>query len=158
MSENGPLTVLVYASDAGTRAGLVAALGTRIAADLPPITASEVATGPEVVARLDAGGVDLAILDGEAAPFGGMGLAKQIRDEVADPPPLLVVTARKADAWLAEWSRADAVVAQPLDPFELARTAARLLRTHPERRNEERYRLLLDRTAADLKRARQFRG
>ena len=31
---------------------------------------------------MDAGGVSLAILDGEAVPAGGMGIAKQLKDAV----------------------------------------------------------------------------
>jgi CheY-like chemotaxis protein len=124
------VTVLVYSSRADTRALVHAALGTRPHPDLPPVTYLDVATGPMVVRYLDAGTVDLAILDGEAAPVGGMGLAKQVRDEVEVCPPLLVLTGRPQDAWLADWSRADAIVSHPIDPFELGRAVTALLRQH----------------------------
>jgi len=39
------------------------------------------------------------------------------------------MTGRKADAWLAAWSRAEANVLHPVDPFTLAHTVADLLRT-----------------------------
>jgi hypothetical protein len=75
-----------------------------------------------------AGGIDLAILDGEAVPAGGMGIARQLKDEIYRCPPLLVLIGRPQDAWLATWSRADAAVSHPLDPVRLAETAASLLR------------------------------
>jgi DNA-binding response OmpR family regulator len=88
----------------------------------------EVATEPIVVQNFDAGTIDLAILDGEAVPAGGIGIAKQMKDEVATCPPIVVLTGRPQDAWLATWSRADAAVPQPLDPIVLAETVVGLLR------------------------------
>ena len=76
---------------------------------------------------MDAGGVDLAILDGEAVP-GGMGLCRQLKDEIPRCPPILVLTGRVDDAWLATWSRADGVVPHPVDPLRLPAVAAGLLR------------------------------
>ena len=104
------------------------ALGRRPAGDLGRVEYVEVDTGDQVVARVDAGGVDLVVLDGEAWPTGGMGLAKQMKDELRDCPPTLVLVARKVDAWLATWSQADGVVAHPLDPVEITGVAADLLR------------------------------
>ena len=72
--------------------------------------------------------VDLFILDGEAVPEGGMGIARQLKDEIFECPPVLVITGRKEDAWLAAWSMAEASVMHPIDPFTLAHTAANLLR------------------------------
>ena len=46
-----------------------------------------------------------------------MGLAKQLKDEIADCPPILVLTGRPDDAWLASWSRAEAAVPHPIDPI-----------------------------------------
>ncbi|ADG79754.1 Response regulator receiver protein OS=Tsukamurella paurometabola (strain ATCC 8368 / DSM /CCUG 35730 / CIP 100753 / JCM 10117 / KCTC 9821 / NBRC 16120/ NCIMB 702349 / NCTC 13040) OX=521096 GN=Tpau_3167 PE=4 SV=1 [Tsukamurella paurometabola] len=132
MTGAAPL-VLIYSSNARHRAEIAAALGTRPSPALPPITVTEAATAPTVVARLDQGGIDLAILDGEASPAGGLGLARQLRDEIDPCPPLLVITARRADGWLATWSHADAWVSHPLDPFEVAAAAASLLATTVER-------------------------
>jgi hypothetical protein len=52
----------------------------------------------------------------------------QLKDELFNCPPVLVMTARKEDAWLATWSRAEANVLHPIDPFTLAHTVADLLR------------------------------
>jgi DNA-binding response OmpR family regulator len=95
---------------------------------LPELSYLDLATAPLVVATLDNGGIDLAILDGEAAPTGGMGLAKQLKDEIADCPPILVLTGRPDDAWLANWSRAEAAVPHPIDPIRLGEAVAGLLR------------------------------
>ena len=123
------LRVLVYSDNARTREQVLLALGRRIHPDLPELSYLEVATAPVVIKALDAGGVDLAILDGEATPAGGMGIAKQLKDEIADCPPILVLTGRRDDAWLARWSRAEAAVAHPIDPMVLADTVSDLLRS-----------------------------
>jgi DNA-binding response OmpR family regulator len=122
------MRVLVYSDDANTRAEVVLSLGKRPHPDLPPVEYVECATAPVVVATLDAGDIDLAILDGEAVPVGGMGICRQVKDEVYQCPPVLVLIGRREDAWLATWSRADAVVSHPLDPLVLAETVIRLLR------------------------------
>ena len=123
-----PLTLLVYSDDRDVRAQVILALGRRPHPDLPEVTYVEVATEPVVIAHLDAGGVDLAILDGEAVPAGGLGIAKQAKDEIYRCPPIVVLTGRPQDAWLATWSRAEAAVPHPLDPIRLAETVVTLLR------------------------------
>ena len=123
----GALTVLLYSSNRRTREDVRLALGRRVARDLPPVRVEEVATQPAVLTAMDRGGVDLAILDGEAVP-GGMGLCRQLKDEIRRCPPLLVLTGRPDDAWLATWSRADGVVGHPIDPVRLPAVVAQLLR------------------------------
>jgi DNA-binding response OmpR family regulator len=81
-----------------------------------------------VLEALDAGGVDVVVLDGEAAPVGGLGLARQIKDEIYRCPPVLVLIGRPQDAWLATWSRAEAAVPHPLDPVAVATAMADLMR------------------------------
>ena len=68
------------------------------------------------------------MLDGEAVPAGGLGLCKQLKDEIFECPPILVLTGRPQDAWLAAWSRADAAVPHPLDPVAVAEAVAGLAR------------------------------
>ncbi|MGH3392218.1 MAG: hypothetical protein ACRDOO_25365 [Actinomadura sp.] len=127
------MRVLVYSDDANTRAQVRLALGRRPAADLPEIEYVECATQPAVIDRLDQGDIDVVILDGEAQPSGGLGICRQIKDEIYDCPPVLVLIARRDDGWLATWSRADAVVSQPLDPMALANGTADLMRRRAER-------------------------
>jgi DNA-binding response OmpR family regulator len=123
------LRVLVYSDDLNTRQQVILALGRRVHPDLPELEYVEVATEPVVIQNMDVGGIDLAILDGEAVPAGGMGIAKQLKDEIYQCPPLLVLTGRPQDAWLATWSRADAAVPHPIDPIQLAEAVTALLRS-----------------------------
>jgi DNA-binding response OmpR family regulator len=118
--------LLVYASNPDTRARVMNALGTRPAAGID-IEYVEAARGDEVVAHCDAGGIDLAILDGEAAPVGGMGLCRQLKDELDEAPPALLLVGRRDDAWLATWSRAEGVVAHPIDAVRIADAVLALL-------------------------------
>lgn len=123
-----PLRILVYSSNANTRAEVTTAIGKHPDSALPDFEYLEVASEPMVVHHLDAGGIDLAILDGEATPAGGMGVAKQLKDEIGDCPPLVVLTGRPDDRWLADWSGAEAAVSHPIDPFVLTRAVTALLR------------------------------
>lgn len=123
-----PLRVLVYSDDSDVRQQVILGLGRRVHPDLPPLEYVEVATEPVVWQQLDAGGIALAILDGEATPVGGLGVARQMKDEIYQAPPALVLTGRPDDRWLATWSRAEAAVSHPLDPIELAEAVIRLLR------------------------------
>ena len=121
------LRILVYSDDVNVREQVKMALGKRLHPDLPELSYLDVATAPVVMLHLDAGDADLAILDGEATPTGGMGLAKQVKDEVSSPPPILVLTGRRDDSWLAKWSRAEAAVPHPIDPMKLAEVVTGLL-------------------------------
>lgn len=124
------LRVGVYSPNARTRAQVVTAIGTTLHPDLPELAFTELATAPAVLSKLDEKQIDLLILDGEATPVGGMGLAKQIRDEYDPCPPLLVLIARTADRWLADWSRADATASLPVDPVELGSVMSTLIRAN----------------------------
>ena len=103
-------------------------VGRRPAPDTGRIEWIECATGADVQRELDEGGVDVAILDGEAQPTGGMGLARQYKFEIDDCPPIIVLIARPQDGWLASWSLADAVIKTPIDPVESAAVVAEQLR------------------------------
>ncbi|MFN0284306.1 MAG: hypothetical protein ACKVZ6_20345 [Kineosporiaceae bacterium] len=122
------LTVLVYSDDVNTREAVKLAVGRRPAADLPQVAWIEVATQPALLTAADAGGVDVLVLDGEAVPAGGLGMCKQLKDEIYRCPPILVLTGRPQDAWLATWSRADAAVPHPLDPVAVCEAVADLAR------------------------------
>ena len=122
------LRVLVYSDDRTTRQQVMTALGKRPAADLPALEYVEVATEPVVIRQADAGRFDLLILDGEATPAGGMGICRQLKDEIYRCPPILVLVGRPQDTWLATWSRADGVVGHPIDAVALADRVTSLLR------------------------------
>jgi len=107
---------------------IVIAVGRRPAPDVGRVEFLEVAGIAEVLAAADAGEVDLAILDGEAQPTGGMGVSRQLKNEIDDCPPIIVTVRRRDDRWLATWSQADAVLLHPLDPLTAAETVAAVLR------------------------------
>lgn len=123
--------VLVYSDDRDVRDRVLVALGPRPDPAGDEVEYVNVATAAMVLDHVEAGGVDLLVLDGEAAPVGGAGLAKQVRDEHPGAAPIVLLTGRPQDAWLATWSGADAVVPHPLDPVLLARTVAGLLGALP---------------------------
>ncbi|MBD9703822.1 hypothetical protein [Streptomyces caniscabiei] len=122
-------TVLVYSDDSNTREQVRLATGRRPAPDVPTVEFIECATPAAVVKELDKGGIDVCVLDGEAVPMGGMGVCRQIKDEIFECPPALVLIGRPQDAWLATWSRADAAVTLPVEPVEFAAALAALLRS-----------------------------
>jgi DNA-binding response OmpR family regulator len=122
------LSVALYSDDVDTRAKVRRAVGRRPAADLPPVRWTEFATFPALLRAVEHGGFDVLVLDGEASPVGGMGACRQLKDEIYECPPVLVLTGRPQDAWLAAWSRAEAAVPHPLDPRALARSLAALAR------------------------------
>lgn len=123
-----PLRVLLYSDDLTVRADLMRALGPYPAADLPRVEYVQCATPAAAIALVDRGGLDLLILDGEASPEGGAGLARQVKDEIYDCPPVLLLIARPQDAWLATWSRAEAVALHPINAMTLPGQVATLLR------------------------------
>ena len=122
----GPRIVL-YSDDVDVRAQVRLAVGSRLAHGAPAIEWVEAATAAAVIGAVEAGGIDLLVLDGEADKVGGMGLARQLKEEIYRCPPALVLTGRPQDAWLASWSNADAVVSRPIDPIALQSTVAALL-------------------------------
>lgn len=117
-------TVLLYSDDRSTRAEIRSFVGRRASIDTPMIDWVEAATPAAVLTHVERGGLDLLVLDGEAAKVGGMGLCRTLKTEVFGCPPVVLLIARQQDAWLASWSEADAVVAAPFDPVELQETVA----------------------------------
>ncbi|ACQ80149.1 response regulator receiver protein [Beutenbergia cavernae DSM 12333] len=123
-----PAQVLLYSDDRATRDAVRLAVGRRASVDTARIAWTESATAEATLAYAAAQRFDLLVLDGEAAKVGGMGISRQLKNEIYDCPPVLVLTARPQDAWLAAWSEADGVVSHPLRPVEVAEAVAALLR------------------------------
>jgi DNA-binding response OmpR family regulator len=122
------MRILVFSHRAEVRESITNAVGRRPAADIGRVDYVEAAGISDVLTEMDEGGIDLAILDGEAQPTGGIGLCRQLKHEIDDCPPILVAVRRKDDRWLATWSQADAVLVHPLDPLASAETVADVLR------------------------------
>jgi DNA-binding response OmpR family regulator len=106
------------------------AIGTRPAADLT-VRFVDASTYAEVVKLVDDTDIDLLVLDGEATPGGGLGIARHLKDEIEDAPPVVLAIARAADRWLASYARVEGTVMYPLDPVTTGETVAALLRTYP---------------------------
>lgn len=123
-----PLRILIYGSDAAVRARIKQILGRRPDSSIAPLDFVETATVDGAIRTIESGSIDLAILDGEATPYGGIGLAKQLKDELLHYLPVVVITARPVDAWLARWARVDAALSHPVDPVELPAVVMPLLR------------------------------
>ncbi|WP_330270051.1 hypothetical protein OG205_22310 [Lentzea sp. NBC_00516] len=120
--------ILVFSHRPEVRETIITAVGRRPAPDLARVEYVEVGAIADVLYEADNGTVDLLILDGEAQPTGGMGLSRQLKDEITNCPPIIVAVRRKDDRWLATWSQADAVLVHPLDPLAAAETVAEVLR------------------------------
>jgi DNA-binding response OmpR family regulator len=120
-------TVLLYSDDLLVRDRIRMAIGIRPAADLT-IEFVDAATWEDCRRLLDTYEIDLMVLDGEASPAGGLGIARQTKDEYPDPPPTCVVIARAADRWLAAFAQVDATLVHPLDPVTTGQTIATMLR------------------------------
>ena len=123
------LSVLLYSDDIATRDAVRIAVGRRPARDVEVTTWLECATAAAVIEAVETGAFDLLVLDGEAAPVGGLGLCRQLKSEIFNCPPVLVLTGRPQDGWLAAWSQAELAVPHPLDPIAVAGAVAELGRT-----------------------------
>jgi CheY-like chemotaxis protein len=95
----------------------------------------EVATAAAAKAALVAGGVDVAVVDGNLAPQGGYSFLYEAQQEAelhgVSTPPAIVLTSRPEDSWLAGWASAAATLPLPADPFAVARTVDELLAARP---------------------------
>ena len=120
------ISVLLYSDDKTTRDTVRVTVGRRPARDVEVVSWRECATAAAVIEAVENTTFDLLILDGEAAPMGGLGLCRQLKSEIFDCPPILVLTGRPQDGWLATWSLADQAVPHPLDPIALATAVAEL--------------------------------
>lgn len=123
-----PMRILVFSHRVEVRESIINAIGRRPATDLGRVDYVEAAGVADVLAEMDEGGLGLAILDGEAQPTGGIGLCRQLKNEIAECPPIVIAVRRKDDRWLATWSQADAVLVHPFDPLTAAETVADVLR------------------------------
>ena len=121
--------VVLYSDDITTRDAVRVGVGRRPARDVEVASWRECAGAPAVLEAVESGAFDLVVLDGEANPVGGMGLCRQLKAEVPDCPPVIVITGRPQDGWLATWSLADGVASHPIDGVEIADVVAGLARS-----------------------------
>jgi len=123
-------TVLLYSDDPRVRDRMRLAVGTRPAPDVT-VEFVDASTYDECIRLVDDYEIDLMLLDGEATPAGGIGIARQIKDDRPDSaPPTCLVIARAADRWLAAYAQVDGTLEHPLDPIETGQTVAAMLRSY----------------------------
>lgn len=125
-----PVTVMLYSDDRTVREQVRLALGKRVAADLPELEVVETATFRAFMKAARNHEFDVAVLDGESTPYGGAGLSHQMKEELPDAAPVVLLVARVADAWIATWSQAEALAPYPIDPISLPQTVAQVIREH----------------------------
>jgi DNA-binding response OmpR family regulator len=130
-SRPGPkqISVLLYSDDIATRDEVRIAVGKRPSRDIEIQAWRECATSAAVHEAVRGASFDVLILDGEATPVGGLGLCRELKNEIFDCPPILVLTGRPQDGWLAAWSQADQVVPHPLDALAMSSAVAELGRS-----------------------------
>lgn len=127
MNETG-IDIVVYSDNADTRTTVVNGVGLKAAKDLPAINWIETATGPGTITAFLDNQPDVLVLDGESAKVGGMAVAREIRDRFEGIPPIVILTARPQDEWLAKWAGACATVTAPLDPLKLQEAVSKAIR------------------------------
>lgn len=121
------LQILVYSDDVRIRNDVMAAVGRRVAKDLPEVVFTESANWEAAMMKIKETQFDLLILDAETTKLGGVGLGKMVRDEVDAAMPYIVVIARPQDEWLARVSKPNGIISQPIDPRELQAKVAEVL-------------------------------
>ena len=70
----------------------------------------------------------LLVLDAESKKEGGMSVAQDLQETRDGVPPIIFLTARPQDEWLATWAGATATVSDPIDPIILQENVAEVLR------------------------------
>jgi len=113
--------VLLVSPDPASRelmALAVAGIERRLAAPLEFLEASNGERGMAVALRERP---DVVVADEIASRAGAFALAMDLRGAPERYPGVIVILLeRRHDAWLAEWSGADAWFVKPVDAFELA--------------------------------------
>ena len=115
------MRVLLVSPDAEARDLMRVVVGSierRLGEPLSFLDASDGEQGAALALREQPGAV---VADEIASRAGAFALARELRGAV-NPyrGPILILLERRQDAWLANWSGADAWFVKPVDPFELA--------------------------------------
>lgn len=98
----------------------------------PDLMIEEAASGPEAVARVQRGEIDLVITDLQVGAMGGMAITLELRNlesyGAAESVPVLMLLDRRADVFLARRAGADGFIVKPLDPQRVRGAVRALLR------------------------------
>lgn len=119
-------TVLVVSDILALRQEIIASL------EGPEYFFEECLSGPEAVARVKRGDVDLVIVDAQIGAMGGVAITMELRNEesygAAEPVAVLMLLDRRADVFLARRCGAEGFLVKPLDPLRLRRAVRELVR------------------------------
>jgi DNA-binding response OmpR family regulator len=118
--------ILLVGRGQGSRDRLRLALE-RLEASGETISFLEAPNGNQALLVVEAERPDLVVVEIGVTPYGGFGLTRDIKSFPQLTCPVIVILERPQDEWLGRWCGADALVSRPVDPFELAQTARRLL-------------------------------
>lgn len=120
--------VLVYSDNSLVRAAIKRAITPTPDPSIAAITLHEFGTAAALREYFDERGrADLLIVDAEATPEGGLGVARALKDEIYQAPPIMAIIAREADRWLATWARVESITFHPINPRTLASEVAAVL-------------------------------
>ncbi|WP_371176792.1 hypothetical protein ABYF34_06370 [Buchananella felis] len=122
------VNLLIFSDDVTVREAIITAVGRRAGKGLPTVEWTQCATADGVRLALAEKEFAVLVLDAESPKLGGMGLAKELNQEMDNCPPVLLLVARQQDEWLGQWSGAAAIVSEPFDSIEMQETIAALLR------------------------------
>lgn len=121
------VNVLLFSDDSDTRQAIKDAVGVRVSKDAPTIVWHEAATAFGVHDLMDSVKFAALVLDAESPKEGGLSVARELATTREELPPLVVLTARPQDEWLATWAGAAVTIPAPFDPIEVQESLAKLL-------------------------------
>lgn len=127
-ASSNTVEVLLFSDDSNTRQAVKDAIGASLGQGFPKIEWVEVATAPAVRAAFAEGRFAALVLDGESVPEGGASVARSLHDISDQVPPVVLLTARPQDEWMARWAHVAATVMAPYDPFEIEAALQQVLR------------------------------
>ena len=98
----------------------------------PDLLIEEATNGPDAIARVSRGDVDLVVVDLQVGAMGGMAITMELRNLEsygdADSVAVLMLLDRRPDVFLARRAGADGFVVKPLDPQRVRAAVRALLR------------------------------
>jgi DNA-binding response OmpR family regulator len=110
---------------------VVSGIERRLGETLAFVRAADGVEGLEVARRERP---DAVVADEIASRAGAFSLARDLRGAFEPyPGPIVILLERRQDAWLAEWSGADAWFVKPPDPFQVADRLVQLIIPRTER-------------------------
>lgn len=118
------MKILVYSESSETRRNVIESVGIQAAKGQPEITWIEAATPAGATIAFEENSPQVLVLDGESTKAGGMSVARQLADRYDKVGPIVMLTARPQDKWLATWAGSSVVLPAPYDPIDLQNAVA----------------------------------